>query len=360
MNAKRMVAADVHAAGSWVVSLELAIGEVSGRRVSGPPSRVVDVLAPLGRGTRLVYEAGATGFGLVRAGAKRDIDVVVCAPGSVPRAPGDRVKTDRRDAERLLRLWRAGELSLIRVPTLEEESFRDLIRARADARGDLTRDRHRLGKFLLRRELRCRTGDRAWSQRWMRWVSSLRFDDLAAAATFADYLAAVMQALQRRSALDRAIEQAWPASPFAEPIARLRCCRGIDTLSAAGIATDVGDFHRFDHPRRLAGFLGIVPSEYSSGDRRRQGSITKAGPSHARRLLVEAAHHYRHRPAVGAGLQRRQHGIDPRVTTVAWRAQERLHRRFCHFADRREPSNVTTIALARELACFLWEAATIK
>lgn len=277
----------MHAAASWIVSLELETGEVSGRRVTGPPSRVVDVLAPLGPGTRLLYEAGPTGFGLVRAGAARDIDVVVCAPGSVPRASGDRVKTDRRDAERLLRLWRAGQLSLIRVPTLQEENFRDLVRAREDARGDLTRDRHRLGKFLLRRELRCPMGDRAWSQSWMRWVIGLRFEDFAAHATFADYLAAVLQALQRRSALDRAIEQAWPQSPFAESIARLRCFRGIDTLSAAGIATDVGDFHRFAHPRRLAGFLGIVPSEYSSGDRRRQGSITKAGPSHARRLLVK-------------------------------------------------------------------------
>jgi transposase len=358
-NGSRMIAADVHAAGSWLAGLDLATGELWRRRVNGPPSRVLEVVEELGSGTRLLYEAGPCGFWLARAGLERAIAVEVCAPGSIPRAPTDRVKTDRRDAERLLRLWRAGELSMARIPTAVEESFRDVVRAREDARGDLMRHRHRLGKFLLRRELRCAQA-KPWTQKWMAWAAGLGFDDPCAQATFVDYLAAVQAAVARRDALDLGLEQAWPTSPFAVTIARLRCFRGIDTLSACGLAAEIGDFDRFDRPKRLSGFLGIVPSEHSSGERRRQGQITKAGPTHARRLLVEAAHHYRHHPAVGTCLARRQHGQDPRVIQIAWRAQQRLHRRHRHLTlERRKPNNVTTVALARELAAFCWEAAVI-
>ncbi|HEV2771970.1 MAG TPA: IS110 family transposase [Thermoleophilaceae bacterium] len=316
VNGSRMVAADLHASGSWLAGLELATGELWSRRVRGEPSPLAEVVARLGSGTRLVYEAGPTGFGLARAGAEQGVDVVVCAPGSVPRA-GDRVKTDRRDAERLLRLWRAGELSLVRVPSPAEEAFRDLVRAREDARGDLMRHRHRLSKFLLRPEVRPPAGMLgAWSVPWMKWVRQLRFDERAAHATYVDYLAAVEAALQRRSALDLALEETWPQSPFETTIARLRCFRGIDTLSACGVAAEVGAFDRFDRPDRLAGFLGIVPSEHSSGAKRRQDAITKAGCGHARRLLVEAAHHYRHPPRASYELGRRHRGQHPRVVNV--------------------------------------------
>jgi transposase len=361
VNGSRIVAADVHASGAHLAVLDLATGELSHRRVRGAPSRVAEVVAQMGPSAQLVYEAGPTGFGLARAGAQLGIDVVVCAPGSVRRAPGDRVKTDRRDAERLLRLWRAGELSTVRVPSLVEEAFRDLVRAREDARGDLMRHRHRLSKFLLRREIHppaAMLG--AWSVPWMKWVRKLRFEDAAARATHADYLAAVEAALQRRSALDSALEELWPQSPFSATIARLRCFRGIDTLSACGVAAEVGGFERFEKPDRLTGFLGIVPSEHSSGEKRRQGAITKAGSGHARRLLVEAGHHYRHRPRVGYELGRRQRGQDPRVVNVSWRAQQRLHRRWRHLALKRgKPVGVSVVALARELACFCWEAALI-
>ncbi|MDP9399759.1 MAG: IS110 family transposase [Actinomycetota bacterium] len=363
VNANRMIAADVHAAGSWLAGIELATGEVWSRRVTGPPSRVAEVVAAMGPGSRLVYEAGPTGFGLARVGAERGIDVVVCAPGSVPRAAGDRVKTDRRDAQWLLGQWRAGAVSPVRVPSLAEESFRDLVRAREDARGDVMRHRHRLSKFLLRRELRprARVTTGAWSIPWMNWVRSLRFDELGAQATFTDYLAAVEGALQRRTVLDQALEDGWPASPWAQTIARLRCFRGIDTLSACGIAAEIGDFTRFSRPDRLSGFLGIVPSEHSSGQRQRRGQITKAGPGHARRLLVEAAHQYRHRPRIGEPLERRQRGQDPRVVAVAWRCQQRLHRRWRQLlVDRGKPAGVVTVAMARELAAFCWEAAIIQ
>lgn len=360
-NGRRLIAADVHAHASWLVGLELDTGELWRRRVAGPPTRVLDVLGPRCAGAQLVYEAGPTGFELARAGIERGVEVLICTPGSVPKASGDRVKTDRRDAERLLGAWRAGQLSFVRVPSVAEEAFRDLIRAREDARGDLMRHRHRLSKFLLRRELRPAGGEKAWTREWMRWLATLEFDELAARLTFSDYVACVEQAFQRRSLLDAAIERSWPASPFAATIARLRCFRGIDTLSAAGLAAEIGDFERFTKARRLAGFLGIVPSEHSSGERRRQGQITKAGPGHARRLLVEAAQHYRHRPHVGINLERRQAGQDPRVIACAWRAQRRLHGRWQHLhAHRGKHPNVVTIAVARELAAFCWEGALIN
>jgi transposase len=358
VNGSRMVAADVHATGSWLAGLELATGEVWSRRVRGAPSRVADVVAQLGPGARLIYEAGPTGFGLARAGARLGVDVVVCAPGSVPRPAGVRVKTDRRDAERLLRLWRAGELSLVRVPSPAEESFRDLVRAGEDAHGDLMRHRHRLSKFLLRRELRPPAGTLgAWSVPWMNWVRRLRFEDAAARATHVDYLAAV------------------EAAPLgARPGAR----RGLATETLPDDDRPAALLPRDRHPvclrghrrgRRLRslraprpprGLPGIVPSEHSSGGTRRQGAITKAGSGHARRLLVEAAHHYRHPPRVSYELGRRRRGQDPRVVNVAWRAQQRLHRRWRHLVlERRKPVGVSVVALARELACFCWEAALI-
>jgi len=270
------------------------------------------------------------------------------------------VKTDRRDAVRLARLLAAGELRFAFVPTVADERFRDLTRAIEAVRSDLMRARHRLSKFLLRRGERYPGPGGAWTIRHMNWLRRLSFDDPCSRASFADYLAAVELLLGRRASLLEALEQEVPASSHAEVIARLRCFRGIDTLSAAGLAAEVGDFARFPKPNLLSGFLGIVPSERSSDLKRRQGSITKAGPPHARRLLVEAAHHYRTRPLIGETLARRQQGQDPRVIAIAWRAQQRLYQRWQHlYAERRKPSGVVTIACARELAAFCWEAATL-
>ena len=234
-----------------------------------------------------------------------------------------------------------------------------MIRAIEDCRGDLMRARHRLGKLLLRRDLRWTGPGSTWTQAHMRWLRSLRFEDVCSQAVFVDYLSGVEMLVARRAALIAALEQVIPDSRHAPTIAGLRCFRGIDTLSAAGLCAEVGDWHRF-RPKQLSGFLGIVPTEHTSDTKRRQGSITKAGSAHARRLLVEAAHHYRHRPAVGDGLARRQHGQDPRVIEIAWRAQRRLHQRWSVLAwQRRKPAGVVAIACARELAAFCWEAATL-
>lgn len=355
------VGLDVHANQTHGAALQPATGELKRRRIAGPPEAALEWLQQLGPGVVAVYEAGPTGFALAREARQRGIDLRIAAPGLIPRGPTDRVKTDRRDAERLARLAAAGELRFAYLPSPEQECFRDLIRAREDLRGDLMRARHRLSKLLLRRAIRYSGPGKAWTKRHHDWLGSLEFADRASEATFRDYLVAVDALTQRRGALDREIEQLWPDSPWAAEIARLRCFRGIDTLSAAGICAEVGDFARFARPRMVAGYLGMTPSEHTSDERRRQGAITKAGSRHGRRLLVEAAHHYARHPRVGYGLARRQEGADPRVIQIAWRAQRRLHSRWSHLAGARgKPPGKVAIACARELAAFCWEAATLR
>jgi transposase len=357
---KTLVGLDVHAAQTHAAILNVGSGELQVRRLRVAPLELVPFLDELGPGVRAVYEAGPNGFGLARAARARGLDLQVVAPGSIPRGPDDRVKTDRRDAIRLARLLAAGELRFAFVPSIEDERFRDLIRSIEDVRGDLMRARHRLSKFLLRRDQRYPAPGGAWTRAHLRWLRTLRFDDVCSQATLADYIAAVELLSGRRATLLEALEQAIPDSSHAAVIARLRCFRGIDTLSAAGLCAEVGNFNRFPRPRLLSGFLGIVPSERTSDLKRRQGSITKAGPPHARRLLVEAAHHYRQPPRIGEPLARRQQGQDPRVIAIAWRAQQRLHQRWHHLRERRrKPAGVVAIACARELATFCWEAATL-
>ena len=354
-----LVGLDVHQAQTVAAVLDPSTGELRVNRLRGGPASVVPVfLEELDRPVAAVYEAGPTGFALARVAEERGLDIRVVAPGSIPRAPGDRVKTDRRDAKRLVRLFAAGELSFAFVPSEADERFRDLVRCLEDARKDLMRSRHRLSKFLLRRGERfpCK----AWTQPHEQWLCKLRFEDAPSQATFVDYLCAVQALVARRRALIGVLEQAVPESSHAQTIARLRCFRGIDTLTAAGLCAEVGDFHRFSKPALLSGFLGVVPSEYSSDEKRTQGQITKAGPPHARRLLVEAAHHYRHRPAVGLHLRARQAEQDPRVVQIAWRCQRRLHERWTHLHSRRgKRTGTVAIACARELAAFCWEAATL-
>jgi transposase len=307
---------------------------------------------------RAVYEAGPTGYGLARRARAAGIDMQVCAPGMISKTPGDRVKTDKRDALKLARLHAAGQLVLVHVPALEHERLRDLSRAREDVRGDLMRARHRIGKFLLRREIYFPGRARSWTREHRTWLAALRFDDRPSELTFADYLHAHDVLLARRDTLDRAIDEIATDAPWAEIIARLRCLHGIDTLSAFGICAEVCDFERFLAPTAFSAYLGLVPSEHSSGDKRRQGAITKAGSAHARRLLVEAAHHYARPPRIGGALQRRQDGHEPWVIDLSWRAQRRLHARWRHLrTHRHRPGGVTAVAVARELAHYCWELA---
>lgn len=359
-NTTPRVGLDVHANQTHLFALDLATGEFKRRRIEGPPEEVLPHLQEFGPGLIAVYEAGPTGFGLARAAAERGLDVRLAAPGLIPKAPTDRVKTDRRDAERLARLLAAGELRFVHLPSIEQERFRDLIRCRDDLRRDLMRSRHRLAKLLLRHSLRYPGSGRNWTQAHMDWLGTLRFDDPAATATFIDYLSAIEGLEQRRGALDLTITELAGKGSHAETIARLRCFRGIETLTAAGLCAEVGDFRRFAKPTQLAGYLGITPSEWTSGEQRRQGSITKAGSKHARRLLVETAHHYARAPRIGTELRHRQQGQDPRVCQIAWRAQRRVHLRWSHLRIKRgKPAGKVAVACARELTCFIWEAAVI-
>jgi transposase len=355
-NHRSLVGLDVHARATVAAFLDVESGELRFRRVCGPPRSVVGYLEELPGAVLGVYESGPVGYGLAREAAARGIEVRVCAPGSIPRKPGDRVKTDRRDAERLVRSLWAGELSFVRVPSVEEEQFRDLARCREAARVDLMRARHRLSKFLLRREIEFPGPGGNWTRSHWQWLRALEFADHPSRSVFGDYLAAVLSLQQRRDGLDAQIEIAAPQSPWAETIVRLRCLRGIETVTAFGLCCEIADFRRFARPSSLAGYLGIVPSEHSSGEQVKRGAITKAGSSHARRLLVEAAQHYRHQPAIASRLASRQRGQDPRACEIGWRCQQRLHRQWQRLRlQRGKPANVVVLALARELSNFVWE-----
>jgi transposase len=305
---------------------------------------------------RCCYEAGPTGFGLYRYLAERGIDCQVVAPGLVPSRPGDRVKTDPRDARRLARLHAGGLLEPIWVPAPELEAARDLVRAREDARLDRMRDRHRLSKFCLRHGLRlpgC-----SWGISRRRWLAERRFGFPAEQQAFDTYVHALDLVDHRIAGLERAIAETAAQGPWCELVAKLRCLRGIDTLTALGIAVEIGEFSRFRTAEEFMAFVGLVPSEHSSGERRSQGSITKVGNAHVRRLLVESAWHARRRPTVGYELARRQRGLDALVIERAWRCQQRLHRRWLRMAARGKPSQKIVVACARELAGFVWAIAT--
>jgi transposase len=306
---------------------------------------------------RACYEAGVSGYDLHRQVTALGVDCSVIAPALTPRKPGERVKTDRRDAAKLVRLFRAGELTTIHVPTEAEESVRDLTRCRDDVRADIIRWRHRVLKFLARHGHVYHDG-RNWSQAHWRWIRAQRFDNPALEHTLAASLEALEQALRRRADLDRIIE-ALAVTPRYEPaVDTLRCFRGVGTLSAMILLAEIVDFQRFRRPRELMAYLGLVPSEYSSGDRHRRGALTKAGNSHARRVLVEAAWHYRHRPAVSGRLARHSAGQPPGVVTEAWHAQQRLHRRYRHLIGHGKRPTIAIAAIARELVGFIWAAMT--
>jgi transposase len=355
----RWVGLDVHAHESTVAVFDQATGEVSTKRVSGRPHELLPLLRAVPRPARVVYEAGPTGYGLARRARAEGIEIVVCAPNRTDRPPSDRLKTDKRDAIRLARALVAGQLAIVTVPSIEREQLRDLVRCREDIRADLMRARHRLGKFLLRREIYYEGPGEPWSLKHRAWLVSLRFADRASQLTIADYLHSHDVLISRRDRVEAELATLAAESRCAATVARLRCLRGIDTLSALGLCAEIGEWERFDHPDQLAAYVGIVPSEHTSGERRRQGSITKAGSTHARRLLIEASYHYRRQPGVGLKLERRQRDQPPEIINIAWRAQRRLNARWRALKDaRHKPNGVVAVAIARELACYCWEIAT--
>jgi transposase len=350
---------DVHAAKVVACVVDAESGEMTVHRLSGETSVVVAFCCGLPGPTRIAYEAGPTGFGLARALLAAGIGCVVAAPGKIERAAQDRMKTDQRDAERLVRLLMIDALRAVRVPTSEEEALRDLVRAREDLRGDLMRARQRLSKLLLRHDVRYDDTTSRWGERHRSWLASVDLEERGAQLTLAEYIGAIDALQIRRDTLEAAIGELIPSSPWAQDVARLRCLRGIDTLSAVGLAVEIGDFHRFEQPKLLMSYLGLVPSEHSTGESRRRGPITKSGSQHARRLLVEAAWHYRRSPRLGTTLERRQDGQQQAVLAISWRAQQRLHRIWRRLElQRGKRRTIVAVAVARQLAGFCWAIVT--
>jgi transposase len=352
------VGLDVHARSIVACGLDTVSGQVARQRLAPTVSAVLDWLQRLPGPAAVAYEAGPTGFGLARQLSAAGVRCVVAAPSKLQRPAGDRVKTDARDALKLARLHAAGQLRAVVVPAPELEALRDLVRAREDLRGDLMAARHRISKLLLRRGLVWAGPGTTWNDGHLRWLGRISLGDPLADVVLGEYLACHEVLLARRDRLDALIAEQATHRPWAQTVARLRCLRGVDTLTAVGLIAEIGDITAFAHPKQLASYLGLVPSEQSSGERRRQGAITKAGSTHARRLLIEAAWHYRRRPAISLKLRRRQANQPPAAIDAAWRAQLRLHRRWAHLdAARAKKRTTVAVAVARELACFVWEIA---
>jgi transposase len=299
------------------------------------------------------YEAGPCGFEVYRQLTAMGIACEVIAPALIPVKAADRVKTDRRDASKLARLYRAGELTTITVPTTDQEAVRDLVRAREDVRKDLTAARHRLSKFLIRHGRIFSAGSN-WTQRHWQWLRQQTFERECERLTLEHYILQVEHLVERRALLEREIARIAETKPYAESVGKLSCLRGISVLSAMVLLVEIHDFRRFRSPRQLMAFLGLVPSEYSSGSREHRGGITKTGNSHARRVLVEAAWSYRHRPSYGPRARQALRGQPSTVAEYARKSQLRLHRRFARLVGHGKKSQVAVTAVARELSGFVW------
>jgi transposase len=314
--------------------------------------RFISSLGPPGD-VRLCYEAGPTGYGLARLLAGLGVAAEVIAPSLIPVAPGARIKTDARDARRLVHLYRAGELTAVHIPTAGEEAVRDLARTRADLVTDRTRSRHRLSKFLLRHSQVYR-GGRQWTVAYEKWLAGLCFDDAALSRTYAHYRAIVAGLDAHLAAVESDLKVYVERGPFAEAVGRLCAYRGITELGALSLSAEVCDWRRFARATSLMGFCGLVPSEYSSGEHTQRGRITKSGNIHLRTQLVESAWAYQHRPAVGTAIKNRQQRCSHETINRAWAAQLHLCAKFRRLAERKSSRNVVVTAIARELVGFLW------
>jgi transposase len=356
------VGLDVHAE-----TIAVAVAEQGGevRSVGKIPNRLESIrkmvrkLGPV-KDLRVCYEAGPTGYVLYWQLTQLGVDCQVIAPSLVPTKAGDRVKTDRRDAEKLARCHRGGELTAVWVPTAEQEALRDLVRAREAAKKDQLKARHRLGKFLLRHGRQRPEGVKAWTKKHREWIKShVRFAEAALEATLADYVEEVDHVAARIVKLEKAIEEAIRQAPPAmrAVIEALQALRGVAQTSAASIVCEVGSLSRFATAPQLMGYSGLVASEHTTGNRVQRGGLTKTGNSHLRRVVVEAAWAYQHRPNVIGHLLRRQKdlAISDEVKDIAWKAQQRLHQRYKAMAARGKNKNQIIAALGRELLGFVWD-----
>jgi transposase len=326
--------------------------------IKNTPEAVAKLVKKLGSVEQVVccYEAGPCGYGLQRQVTGLGARCEVVAPSLIPTKPGERIKTDRRDALKLARLLRSGELTAIWVPDVAHEALRDLSRARETARDALHQARQQVSKLLLRLGIAEPGGMKRWTQRYRSWLGEVTLEQVHQQVVLVDAIETVDAATARLKRLEAKVKEAATTGPLAGLIAALQSLRGVGVITAVTLVAELGDLGRFPTPRPLMAYLGLVPSEHSSGGSQRRGRITKAGNSHARHVLVQAAWHYRHPPKLTATLKKRQVGQPTEVTDVAWRAQERLHARYRTLVGRKG-SQKTVIAIARELAGFVWALA---
>lgn len=355
----RFVGLDVHAQ-----TIAVGVAETGGevRSLGVIPNRAESInklIKKLGKPEqlRVCYEAGPTGYVLYWQLAKLGVRCEVVAPTLIPVKPGDRVKTDRRDAEKLARCYRAGDLTAVWVPDAAHEALRDLVRAREAAKSDQLRARNRLGKFLLRQGRRAAEGTKAWTGKYLKWIKEqVHFEQPAQEATLLDYLHEVEHAGERIQRLEKSIDTAIETVPqkMRAVIQGLQSLRGIAKISAVSIVAELGEISRFAKPVQLMGYSGAVSREHTSGERVQRGQISKAGNAHLRRIVVEAAWSYRHRPNIGAGLAARQKDSSEEVKEIAWKAQHRLHSRYSKLLARGKTKQKVVTAVGRELLGFIW------
>jgi transposase len=351
------VGLDVHARSVAAAAIDGVTGELRQARLTPSHDHIRSWVEQFDGPVAVAYEAGPTGFGLYRALTAAGVRCVVAAPSKLQRPPGDRVKTDAKDAVHLARLLRLGEITAVTVPSVDQEAARDLVRAREDCRGDLMRARHRLSKLLLRQGI-VYSGGQAWTGVHDRWLRRQRFDNRGTTMAFESDYEAVTAITARRDRLETAIAQLAAGSEFTPIVHRLGCLRGISTLTAFALAVEIGAWDRFTGSS-IGSFVGLVPSEHSSGASRVQGSITKTGNTHVRRLLVEAAWH--HRPAYRPGkvMRDRWDLADPAARARGDAGNRRLHQRWVQFNLRRKRPVIANVAIARELAGWCWSLAVM-
>jgi transposase len=351
------VGLDVHARSVAAAAIDGVTGELRQARLTPSHEHIRSWIAELDGPVAVTYEAGPTGFGLYRALTAAGVRCVVAAPSKLQRPAGDRVKTDAKDAVHLARLLRLGEVTAVAVPSVDQEAARDLVRAREDCRGDLMRARHRLSKLLLRQGILYCRGN-AWTDAHDRWLRQQRFDNPVTTMTFASDYETVLAISARRERLDKAIAELAADSEFTAVVRQLGCLRGVATLTGFALAVEIGDWHRFTG-NSIGSFVGLVPCEHSSGTSRVQGSITKTGNTHARRLLVEAAWHHRATYRPGKAMRDRWDLAPAAARQRGDLGNRRLHERWVTFNLRHKRPVIANVAIARELAGWCWSLAVM-
>jgi transposase len=357
MYQRTSVGLDVHARSVVACGLDGETGEVHERRLTPDHGEILAWMRDLPGPVAAVYEAGPTGYGLARSLLSGGFECLVAAPSKLQRPCGDRVKTDRRDARHLARLLHLGEVVAVTIPSVEQEAARDLVRAREDARTDLMSARHRVSKLLLRQGIVYHDGN-AWTGRHEAWLRRQRFDAPGLQLAYDAAFDAMLTATSRRERLDIAIKAMAADSPYTPVVTRLGCLRGIATLTGFALAVEIGDWHRLTG-RSIGAYLGLVPSESSSGSSRSQGSITKTGNGHARRLLVEAAWQHRQPYRPSLTLRRRWDQASPAARARGQQGNRRLHARWHAFDEHHKHAAVANTAVARELAGWCWSLAVL-